>query len=100
MAAPIYAPTSLPAGRGFLARAHQISRSTCPRRWCFMTALFPGGVADPSKRLAFVRLAGDEIVAVDLRSGNVIWRRTGLGRPIGVVAQGLVTIHRNNHDVG
>jgi hypothetical protein len=61
-----------------------------------MTSPFPGGVADPTRGIAFTRLAGDEIVAVDLSTGAVRWRRVGLGRPIGAVADGLLTIVRND----
>jgi hypothetical protein len=61
-----------------------------------MTAPFPAGVADPVRRVAFTRLAGDELVAVDLRNGEVLWRRVGVGRPIGAVAAGLVTMSRSD----
>jgi hypothetical protein len=53
-----------------------------------MTAPFPAGVADPIRRVAFTRLSGDELVAVDLRNGDVLWRRVGAGRPIGATTAG------------
>jgi hypothetical protein len=61
-----------------------------------MTAPFPAGVADPIRRVAFIRLAGDELVAVDLGNGEVLWRRVVAGRPIGATAAGLVTISRSD----
>src|SRR5207248_2444763 len=60
-------------------------------RWP-MTVPFPGGVADTTREIGFIRLAGDEVLAVDLRTGKVTWRQVGLGRPIGAEAEGLVTI--------
>jgi hypothetical protein len=63
-----------------------------------MTAPFPAGVADPNRKVAFTRLSGDELVAVDLRNGDVLWRRVGAGRPIGATTAGLVTISRSDED--
>jgi hypothetical protein len=64
-----------------------------------MTVPFPAGVADPARGVAFLRLAGDEIVAVDLTNGEVKWRAVGLGRPIGAVTEGLVTIARGRKGI-
>jgi hypothetical protein len=49
--------------------------------------------------MAFMRLAGDELVAVKMATGDVAWRKVGLGRPIGLVREGLVTIARDDHRV-
>jgi hypothetical protein len=49
--------------------------------------------------MAFMRLAGDELVAVKIATGEVAWRKVGLGRPIGLVPEGLVTIARDGDRV-
>jgi hypothetical protein len=55
---------------------------------------FPRGVADPERSTGFVSLADDEIVAVDLDSGDVRWRATGVGRPLLPTAAGLLVVRR------
>lgn len=56
---------------------------------------FPHGITDADGRVGFVTLANDEIVAVDLESGSVLWRRVAAGRPLVVTEAGLVVLQRH-----
>jgi hypothetical protein len=55
---------------------------------------FPRGVTDSSRTTAFVDLAGDKIVAVDLNTGDVRWRRPDAGRPLVATDDGLLVVRR------
>lgn len=58
------------------------------------TRAFPGGVTDFALTTAFVDLAGDEIVAVDVITGDVRWRRADAGRPLLATDAGLLVVRR------
>jgi len=45
-------------------------------------ARFPRGVADPSGERAYLRDQAGRLVALDLQSGNVLWRTTAPMRPL------------------
>ena len=60
------------------------------------TQAFPGGVTDSARTTAFVDLAGDKIVAVDLATGDVRWRRADAGRPLLVTDAGLLVVRRRH----
>jgi hypothetical protein len=53
---------------------------------------FLGGVRDVAGARGFIPMAPDTIVAVDLASGTVLWRRSGIGRPLAATATRLVTV--------
>src|SRR5262245_49579958 len=52
---------------------------------------FPGGLRDPIGLRGYVA-AGPEIVAVDLATGAISWRRGAIGRPIAATATRLLTL--------
>jgi hypothetical protein len=58
------------------------------------TRAFPSGVTDSTRTTAFVDLAGDTIVAVDLTNGDVRWRRADGGRPLVATDAGLLVVRR------
>ena len=60
------------------------------------TRAFPGGVTDSARTTAFVDLAGGAIVAVDLTTGAVRWRRTDAGRPLVATDAGLLVVRRRH----
>ena len=58
------------------------------------TRAFPRGVTDSARTTAFVDLAGDTVVAVDLHTGDVRWRRADAGRPLVATDAGLLVVRR------
>jgi hypothetical protein len=60
-----------------------------------MTHSFPGGVTDPRGERCFIETAPGELTAVELKTGQVCWRMTGLGRPIAATASRLLTVVRD-----
>jgi hypothetical protein len=65
-----------------------------------LTRRFPGGVSDPEGRRGFVGLAGGQVIALDLKTGAVIWSRHGLGQPIAATLSRLVTLNEEGTEVG
>jgi hypothetical protein len=63
-----------------------------------MTRNFPGGVTDLRGERCFVETAPDELTAVELKTGQICWRTTGLGRPVAATASRLLTIARDTQD--
>lgn len=57
---------------------------------------FPSGVTDAARTTAFVDLAGDRIVAVDLATGEVRWRQADAGRPLVATGAGLLVVRRRH----
>jgi hypothetical protein len=56
------------------------------------SVLFPRGVADPDASHAYVRAAAGTVMALDLTSGEVLWRSAiGNLRPLSIVEDMLVT---------
>lgn len=53
---------------------------------------FFGGVRDPLARRGFIPLAPATVVAVDLATGDVLWRQSRIGRPVAATALQLVTL--------
>ena len=58
------------------------------------TRAFPRGVTDSARTTAFVDLSGDTVVAVDLHTGDVRWRRADAGRPLVATDAGLLVVRR------
>lgn len=58
-----------------------------------MVMSFVGGVRDAQGRRGYVEVQG-EVVAVDLATGAMLWRRLGVGRPIAATAERLITLYR------
>lgn len=58
------------------------------------TRAFPGGITDSAGATAFLTLADDEIVSVDLGTGAVRWRRADAGRALLVTDAGLLVVRR------
>jgi hypothetical protein len=58
------------------------------------TRAFPGGITDSAGATAFLTLADDEIVSVDLGTGDVRWRRADAGRALLVTDAGLLVVRR------
>jgi hypothetical protein len=57
-----------------------------------MVTSFVGGVCDSIGRSGYVELGSGEIAAVDLVHGTMLWRRTGVGRPIAATPERLLTL--------
>jgi hypothetical protein len=55
---------------------------------------FLGGVRDTAGTHGFIPVGPDDVVAVDITRGAVLWRRDGIGRPIAATASRLVTLVR------
>jgi hypothetical protein len=55
---------------------------------------FPGGITDSAGNTGFVNLPGDEIVAVDLTTGDMRWRVAGAGRPLLAADSALLVVRR------
>lgn len=53
---------------------------------------FLGGVRDAQAARGFVPVAPATVVAVDLHTGSVLWRQSGIGRPVAATATRLVTL--------
>jgi hypothetical protein len=55
---------------------------------------FAGGVRDRDGVRAFIPVAPNTVVAVDLTLGTVLWRRDGVGRPVAASSSRLVALAR------
>ncbi len=51
---------------------------------------------DPGRTTAFAALPGDEIVAVDVNTGDVRWRVADAGRPLVATDAGLLVVRRRH----
>jgi len=53
---------------------------------------FPGGIASADGKVGVLHLAGQELVAIELSSGDVLWRETSEGRPVAATGRHLVVL--------
>ena len=53
---------------------------------------FPGGIASSDGTVGVVQLAGQELVAVDLAKGSILWRQASTGRPVSATDRHLVVL--------
>jgi hypothetical protein len=60
-----------------------------------MTRDFPGGVTDQRGERCFIETAPGELTAVELKTGKISWRMSGLGRPVAATASWLLTVSRD-----
>lgn len=63
-----------------------------------MVGRFLGGVRDADGKRGYVQIAG-EVVAVDLATGEALWRRPQIGRPVAATARRLITLDRIGSEV-
>jgi hypothetical protein len=53
---------------------------------------FLGGVRDQAGTRGFLSIGANSVVAVNLETGEVLWRRGRIGRPLAATAAGLLTL--------
>lgn len=51
-----------------------------------------GGITSPDGRVGFVGLAGGVVTAIDLATGQVLWRKDGAGAPVAASERHLVVV--------
>ena len=59
-----------------------------------MVSSFVGGVRDAQGLRGYVEVNPGEVLAVDLVSGAVLWRRERIGRPVAATVQRLIALDR------
>lgn len=59
-----------------------------------MVSRFVGGVRDVQGQRGYVEANPGEVLAIDLVSGAVLWRRERIGRPIAATAERLIALDR------
>lgn len=59
-----------------------------------MAEPFPGGVRDQQGLRAFLSLGAAGVVAIDLHTGRVLWRKANAGRPVAATGAYLSTLAR------
>jgi hypothetical protein len=60
-----------------------------------MVLSFAGGIRDAEGQHGYLEVAPGDVVAVDLASGSLLWRRDRIGRPIAASAKRLITLDRD-----
>ncbi len=60
-----------------------------------MAEPFPGGVRDEQGLRAFLSLGATDVIAIDLHTGRVLWRKASAGRPLAATAEYLSTLARD-----
>jgi hypothetical protein len=60
-----------------------------------MSYSFAGGVRDTQGLRAFIPVQPGEVVGVNLANGDVLWRRSGIGRPVAATTTRLVTLDQD-----
>jgi len=62
-----------------------------------MVDSFAGGIRDAEGLRGYLEVAPEDVVAVDLTKGSVLWRRERVGRPIAATASRLLTLDRDGN---
>src|SRR5262249_1442749 len=57
-----------------------------------MVMNFAGGICDEQGRRGYVEVGPEEVAAIDLSQGALLWRRAGVGRPIAATLDRLLTL--------